>query len=149
MVSPPLTRAAAIVLLGAAFGGPGCGGGDGDTGDGANTGVDTTAQPAAPGREAMTAGALKYCVEGAGAQAAKPADEGDVEGAKRELVISWPDTKHSADIYFTADDAEAQSAADKLDADRHARRDGNVIIVPDAGRPPDSVEALLIDDCIP
>jgi hypothetical protein len=97
----------------------------------------------------MTAGELSYCVEGAGARTAEPGDEGDVEGAKRELVISWADTKHSADIYFAADDAAARSTAEKLDGDRHARQDGNVIIVPDPDHPPDSVEALLIDDCIP
>jgi hypothetical protein len=148
-VSWPLTRGATILLIGAALGGPACGGDAGKDRDRASTAVDTPAEAPAPAREPMTAGELSYCVEGAGARTARPGDQGDVEGARRELVIFWADTKHSADIYFSAGDAAAQGALEQLSGQRHVRRDRNVVIVPDADRPPDSVEALLIDDCIP
>src|SRR3954452_14275036 len=98
--------------------------------------------------QAFTAAELKYCVEGAGALAAKPGQPRDhVGGAQHELVVSWPDTKDSADIYFAPDDAAAQMAAREIGGD--ASQKSNVIVVPDSRHPPTADESLLIDDCIP
>jgi hypothetical protein len=141
-MSRRLAAVAALTLAGALGA---CGGGDKQ----ASTQAETRTQPSGPGRGSITAAALEYCVEGAGAQGEKVDDSGDVEGARRELVVSWPDTGHSADVYFAPDEAAAAEAARKLDAGLHARQDRNAIVVPSSDRAPDSLEALLIDDCIP
>jgi hypothetical protein len=132
-----------ILLLTVASGLTACGGGD-DAGNGGDS------RPAVSKSARAAVADLKYCVEGAGANTAKP-DEAhpapEVKDAEPALVIFWVNTKDAADVYYMADDAAAEGAARRLGSG--VRQKGSLIIVPDPDHPPaPDDEGLLLDDCL-